>query len=368
MASERPISEVAKLAPLFDAVGQDQSFIRAARRDPSTRLLVDDEVEPSIALLWPAVGDVLFLGGRERIRDEALADVVRLLLSLHNRDGNAPPLRLAMPFPSWGAALFRAFGHAFAPRGRRSYTLLEAGALPARVEPVPPPGYEIRPMDESLARDTATGADPELTTFWPDLRVFAQRGVGFCAIESESGSVASAAWSPFEPVDLVEIAVGTAPAHRGRGLSPATANALVRHCLARGLEPRWSTDFDNVASRRVAAKLGFGNVIEHDWPLYTPFNAQRRSIDLPEEATRDYHGRYAGNGKTITIGHDGHALRFYDQLGQTLTLAAESETRFFLREVPIQIEFTRGSDGNVDGFTREQGGKQGRMERVPHDQ
>ena len=47
-----------------------------------------------------------------------------------------------------------------------------------------------------------------------------------------------------------------------------------------------------------------------------------------------------------------------------LTLAAESETRFFLREVPIQIEFTRGNDGCVDGFTREQGGKQWRMERL----
>ena len=367
MASERPISQIAQVAPLFDAVGQDQSFIRAARRDRSTRLLVDDDTDPSVALVWPAVGDVLFLGGRERVRDEALADVVRLLLSLHNR-GKAPPLRLAVPFPSWSAALFRTFRHAFAPRGRRSYTLLEPGALPARAEPVLPPGYEILPMDEALARDAATGADPELMTFWPDLRAFAQRGVGFCAIESQTGSVASAAWSPFEPVDLVEIAVGTAPSHRGRGLSPATANALVRHCLAHGLEPRWSTDFDNLASRRVAAKLGFGNVIEHDWPLHTPFNAQRRSIDLPEEVTRDYHGRYTANDKTITIGHDGHALRFYDQLGQTLTLAAESETRFFLREVPIQLEFSRGDDGRVDGFTREQGGKQWRMERLPDDQ
>jgi GNAT superfamily N-acetyltransferase len=367
MASERPISEIAKVAPLLDAVGQDQSFIRAARRDPATRLLVDDPVDPSVALLWPAPGDVLFLGGREQVRDDALAEVVRLLLSLHSRDsdGKAPPLRLAMPFPSWTAALFATLGHAFAPRGRRSYTLLEPGALPARVEPVLPPGYDIRPMDEALARDAATGADPELTTFWPHLRAFAERGVGFCAIESESGSVASAAWSPFEPVDLVEIAVGTASAHRGRGLSPATANALVRHCLAHGLEPRWSTDFDNVASRRVAAKLGFGNVIEHDWPLHTPFNAERRSIDVPEESTRDYHGRYTANGKTVTIGHDGHALRFFDQLGQTLTLAAESETRFFLREVPIQIDFTRGSDGRMNGFTREQGGQQWRMERLP---
>ena len=365
MAVERSISEMATVGPLLDAVPQDQSFIHAARRNPATRLLVDDAVDPSVALLVPAVGDVVFLGGRESIRDDALADVVRLALSL--RTGDGPPLRLALPFPQWSAILSRTFGHAFAPRGRRSYTLLQAGASPARVEPVLPIGYEVRRMDESLARDAAADADPELTTFWPDLNAFAERGLSFCAIDSSSGHVASAAWSAYEPGDLVEIAVGTAASHRGRGLSPATANALVHHCLAHGMEPRWSTDFDNVASRRVAAKLGFGNVTEHDWPLYTPFNAQRCSIDVPEETTRGYHGRYTATGKTITIGHDGYALRFYDQLGQTLTLAAESETRFFLREVPVQIEFTRGADGNVDGFTREQAGKQWRMERVPGD-
>ena len=362
MAGERSIRHFADVGPFFDALPQDQSFLRAARRDPATRLLVDDMADPSVALLVPAVGEVAFLGGLETVRDDALAEVVRLLLSLRAREG--PPLRLALPFPPWSDALARALGHAFAPRGRRSYTLFAPGASPARVAPVLPAGYELLRMDESLARRAAADADPELTTFWPDLRAFAERGLGFCAIDSETGRVASAAWSAFALADLVEIAVGTAASHRGRGLSPATANALVQHCVGHGMEPCWSTDFDNVASRRVAAKLGFGNVIEHDWPLHTPFNAARRSIDVPENVTRAYHGRYAANGKTITIGHDGHALRFYDQLGQTLTLAAESETRFFLCEVPIQIEFTRGRDGLVDGLTREQGGKQWRMARL----
>ncbi|MDQ3441920.1 MAG: hypothetical protein M3478_16380, partial [Planctomycetota bacterium] len=99
MASERPISELANVASLFDAVAQDQSFISAARRDPATRLLVDDAANPSVALLWPAPGDVLFLGGRELPRVEALADVVRLLLSLRAIEG--PPMRLALPFPNW---------------------------------------------------------------------------------------------------------------------------------------------------------------------------------------------------------------------------------------------------------------------------
>jgi GNAT superfamily N-acetyltransferase len=359
MAVELPISHASALAPLLDAVPQDQSFIRGTMRDPAARLLVDDPADPSVVMLWPARSHMKYFGGCAEPREGALADVVRLMLSLGG--GKGPWLRLAMPFLGWTDMLMAAFGNGFAPRGRRSYTLTGA---PGQLEPLVSDGYKLQQIDESLARDVAERADPELTEHWPDLRAFAQRSIGFCAVELGTGRVASAAWSVFPPVDLVEIAVGTATDHRGRGLAPAAAHALVRWCLARGLDPRWSTDFDNLASRRVAAKLGFGNVVEHDWPLYTPFNAQRRAIDLPEEATRAYHGRYTADGKTIRIDHDGYALRFYDQLGQTLTLAAETETRFFLREVDIQLEFTRSAIGEVDGFTRVQGGKAWRMARV----
>ena len=348
---------------MFDAVPQDQTFIRAALRDPATRLFVDDPANPSVVALWPAVGQVAFLSGAATVGEDALAGVVRLLLERGAAAG--PWLRLALPYPEWSAVLAGAFGHAFAPRERRSYTFADRNGL-ERCASIPLTGYEIRPIhgDEALVRDAASGADPEIAVHWRDVRELAARGIGFCAVESSTGGVASVAWSVHPPIDLVEIGVGTLPAHRGRGLSPATAGRLVALCLSRGLQPRWSTDFDNIASRRVAAKVGFGNVIEHDWPLYTPFNAQRRSIDLPEALTRDYHGRYTANNKTITIGHDGRHLRFYDQLGQTLTLAAETETRFFLREVPIQLEFTRDRGGRVDGFTRYQDGKAYRMVRM----
>jgi GNAT superfamily N-acetyltransferase len=363
-AIEVPNAQVSVLASLLNAVPQDQSFIRAAARDGRTRVLVDDPAKSSVVALWPALGTVTYFAGRRDVRAAALEAVIRLLLSLGA--GESPWLRLAMPFPEWSASLQGTFGHAFAPRQRRSYTFVDSNGL--ELCRAVPAGFEVRPIDEPLARDVAAEADPEITDYWPDLRAFAERGVGFCAVETSSGRAVSAAWSAFEPVDLVEIGVGTSETHRGGGLAPAVSARMVEACLARGLDPRWSTDFDNIPSRRVAAKLGFGNAVEHDWPLYTPFNAERRSVQLPSEFTRAYHGRYTANGKTIRIDHDGRALRFFDQLGQTLTLAAEDETHFFLREVPIQLQFTRGADGAVDGFERRQGGKEYRMERVVEDE
>jgi GNAT superfamily N-acetyltransferase len=57
-----------------------------------------------------------------------------------------------------------------------------------------------------------------------------------------------------------DIGVATDPAHRGRGLSTACAAAVAADIRARGHRPTWQTSPDNVASRAVAARLGFAHV------------------------------------------------------------------------------------------------------------
>jgi len=54
-----------------------------------------------------------------------------------------------------------------------------------------------------------------------------------------------------------DIGVVTEAEFRGLGLSVACAGALCADIQARGRTPSWSTSLDNLASRRVAAKLGF---------------------------------------------------------------------------------------------------------------
>ncbi len=53
-----------------------------------------------------------------------------------------------------------------------------------------------------------------------------------------------------------DIGVVTEPEHRGHGLSPACAAAVIADVLARGHRATWSTSTDNVASIRVAERLG----------------------------------------------------------------------------------------------------------------
>lgn len=54
-----------------------------------------------------------------------------------------------------------------------------------------------------------------------------------------------------------EMGVVTEPEFRGRGLSVACAGALCEEIKVRGHTPSWTTSTDNLASIRVAEKLGF---------------------------------------------------------------------------------------------------------------
>ena len=78
------------------------------------------------------------------------------------------------------------------------------------------------------------------------------------------------AWGAFADNQLVAIAnifflgqqyedigVVTEPGFRGLGLSVACAGALCEDIQVRGHIPSWSTSLDNLASQRVAEKLGF---------------------------------------------------------------------------------------------------------------
>jgi RimJ/RimL family protein N-acetyltransferase len=78
------------------------------------------------------------------------------------------------------------------------------------------------------------------------------------------------AWGAFAANQLVSVAcpffvgegyedigVVTEPGYRGLGLSAACAGVVCQDILGRGRRPSWSTSPDNLASLRVAEKLGF---------------------------------------------------------------------------------------------------------------
>jgi RimJ/RimL family protein N-acetyltransferase len=120
-----------------------------------------------------------------------------------------------------------------------------------------PPETTVRlltPADVTLLQ----GLDPELNWIgktWGDAAGLAASGTAWGAFVKER--LAAIACTFYMGERYEDIGIVTEPAFRGRGFGPACAGAACRGILARGRRPSWTTSPDNIASIRVAEKLGF---------------------------------------------------------------------------------------------------------------
>jgi hypothetical protein len=76
------------------------------------------------------------------------------------------------------------------------------------------------------------------------------------------GAPASFAYAPWRSAAWFDVSVDTLPRARQLGLGAIVAAAMIRDERARGREPVWGANESNVASLRLAARLGFAAVDE----------------------------------------------------------------------------------------------------------
>lgn len=108
-------------------------------------------------------------------------------------------------------------------------------------------------IDASLAEQLDSELEPHGLQAFASAAAFVESGVGFGAVID--GRLACAATSYTLSSRFLEVAIGTRPAYRGRGLAAAASAALLRYCLDAGVAPRWSAS--NPVSQRLAVRLGF---------------------------------------------------------------------------------------------------------------
>jgi CubicO group peptidase (beta-lactamase class C family) len=85
---------------------------------------------------------------------------------------------------------------------------------------------------------------------------------------------------------------------------------------------------------------------------------ERQAIRLDNEVFDQYVGQYElAPGFIITIKRDGEKYLSQATGQQVFEIFAESETKFFLKTVPAQLEFTKDEQGKVNGATLYQGGR-----------
>jgi RimJ/RimL family protein N-acetyltransferase len=139
-----------------------------------------------------------------------------------------------------------------------------------------PAGFTLRRLTSADAYHLATLSAESfwISKTWGGPAGLAASGYAWGAFVGEQ--LAAVANIFFVGDQYEEIGVVTEPAFRGQGLSVACAGQLCEEIRLRGRIPSWTTSPDNIASKRVAEKLGF-TFVRNDY-LYVI------GIDVPKPA------------------------------------------------------------------------------------
>jgi len=222
----------------------------------------------SILLLWDQGNNVFTLAGDAAPSSVvgALADLVSAELRPQALAQGAPYFRVHATTQAVTAALPAIFG-GVALHPHPAYLYVDRGA-PLPDAPPKLSGLTLRPIDRDLLGqdDLAHVEDVrgEIRWMWPSEDRFDAVGFGVAALIP--GAIAGWCTAEYVGPDACGVGVATAPDYRRAGVATATAVAFLRTARARGLTAYWECSQANLASTRLAEKLGLSRcAVEDDW-------------------------------------------------------------------------------------------------------
>ena len=130
------------------------------------------------------------------------------------------------------------------------------------------PGGPVAPVSDPPVRRLTAADVPMMEVATEALGMQGWRWGSAAALVRESvaagavvdGELVAVGFAGYASDRHAEVGVVTREDHRNRGLSTAAAALVCAELVRSGKTPVWSTSEENVASRRVAAKLGFVEV------------------------------------------------------------------------------------------------------------
>jgi hypothetical protein len=111
-----------------------------------------------------------------------------------------------------------------------------------------PHGCEIRPVDGELYKRLAD-YDPK------DTETALEKGLGVCLMRGDE--ILCEAFASRLTANILEMGVTTHKTYEGQGYGTLTCAYLLQACETRGLQTYWNCNTQNVASMKIARKLGY---------------------------------------------------------------------------------------------------------------
>ena len=95
----------------------------------------------------------------------------------------------------------------------------------------------------------------KLTRFWYSVDAFINTGLGYVFLDGEE--IVSLCFSGFVAGNIHVIDIETKVIHRRKGYAESVSQAFVADCINREIQPYWDCMAENIASARLAERLGF---------------------------------------------------------------------------------------------------------------
>lgn len=121
-----------------------------------------------------------------------------------------------------------------------------------------PDGYELKEIDKRLLKQISGKIVPSL--FWKDVNDFLIKGKGYCI--TCNNDIASWAFSAAVSTKEIDIGIETKPEYKQQGFGMIVANKMIQYTIEQAKAPVWACHYKNVASEKMAEKLGFIKVSE----------------------------------------------------------------------------------------------------------
>jgi RimJ/RimL family protein N-acetyltransferase len=267
MLTKQPIRKIADYANRFVGPQLEMVVASIAAGNTAAQLWVSSTTnsDPTL-LLWDKGNNVLYLSAAQPALSEETVQALTSLLSEQIR-----PQALIADKVYFSVSVLPPLPRNAAPKPFSTIAPHQIDKLFFRfTEPHPVlvsmpdvDDLQFAPIDRNLLTNTqlanAAEVRGEIGQMWPTEEHFWCHGFGVAALVPEQTSGRIVCWCTAEYVSASQCGIGIAtnPAYRQRGIATATADRFVREALRRGMTPHWETAAVNIASRRVAEKLGF---------------------------------------------------------------------------------------------------------------
>lgn len=233
-------------------------------------VFVDDPDAPRTALIWAQGIEGFYLAGEvDNPRFlQALNDHVDRVLEPRLRKLGAAWLEVSGG-RNWDPVIERVFRKRSLERSAQwVYTLPPMEHRAAR-QPETVAGCRLLPLDRQRLLDLSARSEEflhaRLALFWGTGDAFLKAGLGYVLVCGQE--VASLCCSAFVSGNTHALHVETRASHRRRGYAEAVTRAFIVGCRERQVQPYWDCMAENVASARLAEKLGFTR--SHTYTLYS---------------------------------------------------------------------------------------------------